>query len=104
MSSVSQNWCIICNYCAKLISIRGQKNPQPITIHISLFTGLYLCIWNFSWHNFLACMTALRLNHNIPNSSFLDSEQVTVDSNEDFGQRFRQQILFVGGPNFIIYT
>lgn len=49
-------------------------------------------------------MTALRLNHNIPNSSFLDSEQVTVDSNEDFGQRFRQQILFVGGPNFIIYT
>lgn len=104
MSSVSQNWCIICNYCAKLISIRGQKKPQPITIHISLFTGLYLCIWNFSWHNFLACMTALRLNHNIPNSSFLDSEQVTVDSNEDFGQRFRQQILFVGGPNFIIDT
>lgn len=49
-------------------------------------------------------MTALRLNHNILNSSFLDSEQVTVDSNEDFGQRFRQQILFVGGPNFIIYT
>lgn len=40
----------------------------------------------------------------IPNSSFLDSEQVTVDSNEDFGQRFRQQILFVGGPKFIIYT
>lgn len=40
----------------------------------------------------------------IPNSSFLDSEQVTVDSNEDFGQRFRQQILFVGGHNFIIYT
>lgn len=37
-------------------------------------------------------------------SKFFLIEQVSVDSNEDFGQRFRQQILFVGGPNFIIYT
>lgn len=37
-------------------------------------------------------------------SKFFLIEQVSVDSNEDFGQRFRQQILFVGGPKFIIYT
>lgn len=49
MSSVSQNWCIICNYCAKLISVRGQKNPTNyytyllvyrfVPLHLELFVA-----------------------------------------------------------------